>query len=68
MKHRALVLATLPALCPVCDGRRKVRLVRGVQPLTGATPGGGTRCPHCVDQMPVVHLPFRADHPRGDAA
>lgn len=64
---RVLVLASLPACCVVCDGDRKLYLVRGTS-LTGAAAGGGTRCPHCVDQVPVVHLPIREDRPRGDAA
>ena len=62
---RVLVVTSLPACCVICAGRGRVRLVRGVAP-TGAH-GQTTRCPHCQDQLPIAHLPMRADRPR-DAA
>lgn len=61
---RFLIAASAPRFCPVCSGERAVRLVR-VDRVRGA---GRVRCPHCVDHMPVVHLPIREDHPRGDVA
>jgi hypothetical protein len=56
-RHRVLVLASLPRLCPLCDGHRAVRTAAGQVP-----------CPHCVDGLPVVHLPMRQDTPRGASA
>jgi hypothetical protein len=57
---RTLVLASLPRFCVVCRGLGRVLLISGENPLTGAT-SPTTRCPHCVDQVPVVHLPIRED-------
>lgn len=58
---RFLIAASAPRFCPVCGGERVVRLVR-VDRVRGA---GRVRCVHCVDRIPVIHLPFRTDHPRG---
>lgn len=64
---RILVLQSLPSLCAVCGGKQGLRVVHGTSP-SGAKRGATTRCPHCVDRLPVVHLPMRVDVPRGDAA
>lgn len=60
---RVLVVASAPRWCPVCEGERAVRLVR----LDRARGAGRARCPHCVSRLPVLHLPYRPDHPRGSA-
>lgn len=65
---RFLVMASLPSRCTVCAGGGRVRIVRGIAPLTGSHHGQTTRCPHCHDQLPIAHLPMRTDHPRNDAA
>jgi hypothetical protein len=54
---RTLVLASLPQCCVVCRGTRSVR----------NTVSGPIPCPHCVTGMPVAHLPWRQDIPRGAA-
>jgi hypothetical protein len=64
---RHLVVASRPDLCAVCAGSRRLRLVAGTNPLTGAQPGSTTRCPHCTDGIPIVHLPWRSEPPRGVA-
>lgn len=57
---RVLVLASLPSCCVICHGARRVQLVTGQNPMTGGT-APTTRCPHCQDQVPIVHLPIRED-------
>jgi hypothetical protein len=57
-RHRVLVLASLPQVCVCCAGTRSMR----------NADGGNTPCPHCVDGLPVVHLPMRQDTPRGATA
>jgi hypothetical protein len=58
-RHRVLVLASLAQCCPVCQGRRAVQ---------DTTTAGPVPCPHCLQGLPVVHLPMYQDTPRGTPA
>lgn len=66
MTARVLILQSLPTCCVICRGGRQVQVVAGENPLTGRK-RGRTRCPHCVDSIPVAHLPIRIDIPKGAA-
>lgn len=60
---RHLVVASAPRYCAVCAGDLAMRLVR-IDRARGAV---RVRCPHCIDRIPVLHLPLRDEHPRGAA-
>jgi len=61
--NRAVVLASLPQCCLICKGDRQVGL--GIQwptpdsPISLASPP--VPCPHCIDGIPIVHLPHYVD-------
>lgn len=69
-RQTVTVVRSAPQACVVCEGRKRVALVAGAMPTTGADARRATtRCPHCQDHLPAIYLPFRADTPsRGGAA
>lgn len=65
MRGRFLVLASSPRHCVVCGGGRRMAQVAPSAParVRGAGP---VACPHCgPDRLPVAHLRWRTDTPRG---
>lgn len=67
---RAAVAASLPQVCAVCGGARRVRLLIPGRP---AVYGGPTPCPHCNPRpvarpVPIYVYPTRVDVPNSGGA
>lgn len=66
-RHRCVVLTPAVAVCAVCRGAAVVTLVA----LAGLRGAGQVACPHCAAgscPVPILSLPVRRDHPRGETA
>lgn len=68
-----LIVGCIPALCPVCEGDRRVQLRVSAEP---PVPRGGVySCPLCCggagpsrSPIPAVQPPWRQEAPRSDVA